>query len=92
MALDVLVVDDEADIRELVRINLELDGHRVLMAQDGPTAVEAVKRETPDLVLLDVMMPGASGLSVIQRLRQTLARLLEAVDQVASDREFSFTP
>jgi DNA-binding response OmpR family regulator len=65
----VLVVDDEADIRELVRINLELDGHRVLTAADGPTALESVRRDQPDLVLLDVMMPGVDGWKVLGSIK-----------------------
>lgn len=70
MAL-VLVVDDEPDIRELVRMNLELDGHTVVTAEDGPSGLEAVKRERPDVVLLDVMMPGFDGWEVLSRLKGT---------------------
>jgi DNA-binding response OmpR family regulator len=65
----VLVVDDEDDIRELVRINLELDGHRVVCAADGDEALEAMRRDAPDLVLLDVMMPGLNGYEVTRQLR-----------------------
>jgi DNA-binding response OmpR family regulator len=65
----VLVVDDEADIRELVRINLELDGHRVLTAADGPAALEALRQESPDLILLDVMMPGVDGWKVLGAIK-----------------------
>jgi DNA-binding response OmpR family regulator/DNA-binding CsgD family transcriptional regulator len=61
----VLVVDDEPDIRELVRINLELDGHRVLTAEDGAAALELVRDDPPDIVLLDVMMPGIDGWQVL---------------------------
>jgi DNA-binding response OmpR family regulator len=62
-------VDDEADIRELVRINLELDGHRVLTAADGPAALEAMREEPPDLILLDVMMPGVDGWKVLGSIK-----------------------
>ncbi|MDQ1397965.1 MAG: two-component system, OmpR family, alkaline phosphatase synthesis response regulator PhoP [Acidimicrobiaceae bacterium] len=75
----VLVVDDESDIRELVRINLELDGHRVLLAADGPDALSKVQDDTPDLILLDVMMPGLDGWEVLGQLkadpRQALSQI-----------------
>jgi DNA-binding response OmpR family regulator len=68
MAL-VLAVDDEEDILEIIRVNLELDGHRVLLAHDGQEALDQVNRHRPDLVLLDVMMPGMDGWEVLTRLK-----------------------
>lgn len=69
MAL-VLVVDDEADIRDLVRLNLELDGHDVEQAGDGAEALAAVADGLrPDLVLLDLMMPRLDGWEVLRRLK-----------------------
>jgi DNA-binding response OmpR family regulator len=65
----VLVVDDEDDIRELVRINLELDGHRVICAANGDEALESLRRDAPDLVLLDVMMPGLDGWEVLGAIK-----------------------
>jgi DNA-binding response OmpR family regulator len=65
----VLVVDDEADILLLVRVNLELHGHDVLLAADGPSALEAVRVERPDLMVLDVMMPGMDGWEVLRRVK-----------------------
>src|SRR4051794_13027351 len=65
----VLVVDDEDDIRELVRINLELDGHRVVCAANGDEALDALRRDAPDLVLLDVMMPGLDGWEVLGSIK-----------------------
>ena len=64
----VLVVDDEAPIRLLCRVNLEAEGMEVLEAGDGPTGLEAARRERPDVVLLDVMMPGPDGWRVAERL------------------------
>jgi two-component system alkaline phosphatase synthesis response regulator PhoP len=64
----VLVVDDEAPIRLLCRVNLEAEGMEVLEAGDGPTGLEAVRRERPDVVLLDVMMPGLDGWRVAEEL------------------------
>ena len=66
----ILVVDDESPIRDLVRDVLELDGHDVVEAADGPTALEAVAEKSPDLLVLDIMMPGMSGLDVLRSLRR----------------------
>lgn len=65
----VLVVDDEADIRDLVRINLEMAGHAVVTASDGAEALDAVDVELPDLVILDVMMPDVDGWEVLRRMK-----------------------
>ena len=65
----VLVVDDEEDIRELVRINLELDGHVVEVAGSGFEALDSLKQHTPDVVVLDVMMPGMDGWEVLSRIK-----------------------
>jgi len=65
----VLVVDDEPDIRYLTQVNLELDGHRVMTAANGEEALAAVQVEVPDVVLLDVMMPGVDGWAVLEQLK-----------------------
>jgi DNA-binding response OmpR family regulator len=64
----VLVIDDEAPIRLLCRVNLEAAGMEVLEAQDGPSGLEEARREHPDVVLLDVMMPGMDGWEVFSAL------------------------
>jgi two-component system alkaline phosphatase synthesis response regulator PhoP len=66
----VLVVDDEHNLVELVQGYLEHEGYRVITAGDGPTALELVRSEQPDLVILDVMLPGLDGVEVCRRLRQ----------------------
>jgi DNA-binding response OmpR family regulator len=66
----VLVVDDEQRLVELVASYLVRDGFRVLRAYDGTTAVELARREAPDVVVLDVMLPGMDGLEVCRQLRQ----------------------
>ena len=65
----VLVVDDDPDIVHFVRVNLELEGFEVVTAGDGQEAVDAVMESRPDLVLLDVMMPGMDGISTLRQLR-----------------------
>jgi CheY-like chemotaxis protein len=65
----VLVADDEPPILELVRFTLEDEQVRVVEAGDGPSAIEAARRERPDLIFLDVHMPGLDGFEVCRRLR-----------------------
>ena len=65
----ILVVDDDAKIRRLVRTYLERDGHRVVEAADGPAAVAAIGPESPALVVLDLMLPGIDGLAIVRDLR-----------------------
>lgn len=64
----VLVVDDKAPIRLLCRVNLEAEGMTVIEAGDGPTGIEKAVSETPDVILLDVMLPGLDGWRVAERL------------------------
>ena len=64
----VLVIDDEAPIRLLCRVNLEAEGMQVIEAADGPSGLEAARAESPDAILLDVMMPGLDGWTVAERL------------------------
>ena len=64
----VLVIDDEAPIRLLCRVNLEAEGMSVLEASDGPSGLEAARADTPDVILLDVMMPGLDGWGVAEAL------------------------
>ncbi len=65
----VLVVNDDPDVCELVRYKLEQSGFDVRRASDGDQALSEVEAEVPDLVLLDIMMPGMSGLEVLERWR-----------------------
>ena len=64
----VLVIDDEAPIRLLCRVNLEAEGMEVLEAADGPSGLATARAETPDVILLDVMMPGLDGWRVAEEL------------------------
>jgi DNA-binding response OmpR family regulator len=66
----VLVVDDDPDVCDLVRYKLEQSGFDVRRASDGDQALREVAAEVPDLVLLDIMMPGMSGLEVCRELRK----------------------
>jgi DNA-binding response OmpR family regulator len=66
----VLVADDDPDILALVRFRLERDGYEVLSAPDGETALDLALARTPDLAVLDVMMPRLDGYEVTRRLRE----------------------
>ena len=68
--VSVLVVDDDIRILRMMQRILELEGYRVLTASDGGTALDVFDEETPDLVLLDIMMPGMDGYTVCRRIRE----------------------
>src|SRR6188474_12146 len=69
MKARILVIDDEAEIRRSVRMILEYDGYDVLEASSGPEGVALAEKESPDLVFLDVKMPGMDGLEALQRIK-----------------------
>src|SRR5689334_12982484 len=69
MAERILVVDDDRDIARFVELNLSLEGFQVEVAHDGVHALELATARPPDLILLDVMMPGVDGVEVVRRLR-----------------------
>ncbi len=69
----ILVVDDEAYIVELVKFNLEKEGYEVIVAHDGLKALDMVKEDLPDLIILDIMIPRLDGLEVCRLLKQDQA-------------------
>lgn len=70
MAKTILIVDDEPRILDFVRMNLELEGYRVVTATSGLEALQKVRSEIPDLVILDVMMPDMDGFETLRELRK----------------------
>ncbi len=66
----ILVIDDDQSIVELVKVNLEMQGHQIYTASDGIKGLALAQQHRPDLVILDVMMPDLDGFTVCQRLRQ----------------------
>ncbi|MFT4200959.1 response regulator transcription factor [Gordonia sp. (in: high G+C Gram-positive bacteria)] len=83
----VLVVDDEENIRELLSVSLKFQGYEVLTAANGPEAIDICRTTRPDLLVLDVMMPGMDGFGLLKRLRddgiEAPALFLSARDSVA---------
>jgi two-component system alkaline phosphatase synthesis response regulator PhoP len=67
----ILIVDDEEDIREILGYNLKKEGFKVFLAENGQTGISLCKEEKPDLVILDVMMPGMDGIEVCEQIRNT---------------------
>ena len=83
----VLVVDDEENIRELLSVSLKFQGYDVVTAANGPEALDICRTRRPDLLVLDVMMPGMDGFGLLKRLRDdgivAPALFLSARDSVA---------
>jgi two-component system, OmpR family, alkaline phosphatase synthesis response regulator PhoP len=85
-----LIADDEPDILEILSFNLRKEGYQVLTASDGNEALDAARRFTPDLVILDIMMPGKTGVEVCEILRaqpahkDTLIMFLTALNDDAT--------
>lgn len=70
MGYKILIADDEAEIRDVLRLYLEKDGYTVVEAADGVEAMEQVRKEQPDLAILDIMMPGLDGYRVLRNIRE----------------------
>ena len=90
----VLVVEDHPDLGRAMSRLLQASGYEAVWADDGPTALETIRRSPPDLILLDVMMPGMSGMDVLRQVRAdpVLAALpaivmFTAMDDAATRRE-----
>lgn len=84
----ILITEDEASIRELLRFNLQKEGYSVLEAADGLTAVQLARTETPDLILLDIMIPGQDGLAVCRTLKsQNQTTAIPIIMLTAKDEE-----
>ena len=65
-----LIVEDEADIRELISFNLEMSGYEVLKARNGEDGLAKARSEMPDLIILDLMLPGMDGIQVCSHLKK----------------------
>lgn len=70
MAKKVLVVDDEPEMVEMIKMRMEQNGYKVLSALSGEDCIKIAEKEHPDAILLDVLLPGISGFEVCRRLKQ----------------------
>ena len=66
----ILIADDEPDILEIIQFNLKTEGYEVITAKNGDEAIDAAKKHQPDLIILDIMMPGKNGIDVCNILRK----------------------
>ena len=66
----ILIVEDDASLREVTRLGMEAEGYRVAEAADGRTGLETFAARRPDLVILDVMLPGIDGFEVCRQIRR----------------------
>jgi two-component system, OmpR family, phosphate regulon response regulator PhoB len=90
----VLVVDDEPDVLLLCRLNLQQRGHELLEAADGSTALEIARQRHPDVIVLDLMLPGISGYDVLEELQRdaettNIPVLVLTAKSLRADRERS---
>jgi len=91
----ILIVDDQPEVRELVSVTLEVGPYQILTAASGMQAIEAALRETPDLILLDVMLPGGpEGIEVCRQLKsdprtQSIYIVMLTSKGQTRDREFA---
>jgi DNA-binding response OmpR family regulator len=86
--MTILIVDDEARIRDFVRMNLELEHYRVIEAGDGVQALEQLRENLPDLIVLDVMMPEMDGFETLRAIREvsTIPVIMLTVRQSEQDK------
>jgi DNA-binding response OmpR family regulator len=81
----ILVVDDDAEIVESLRMALESRGYSIIIGRDGNQGLALAERENPDLVILDMMMPKRSGFLVLEKLRRTRAEPLPVIMITANE-------
>jgi CheY-like chemotaxis protein len=90
----VLVVDDEPDVLLLCRLNLQQHGHELLEASDGSTALDIAREQHPDVIVLDLMLPGMNGYEVLETLKKDgrtsdIPVLVLTAKSLGADRERS---
>jgi len=79
MAKTILVVDDEPDIRDSVRMILEKNGYKVITAEDGDQCLTKLQEITPDLILLDIMMPGTPVTEIVKQIKDVKIAFMSVV-------------
>lgn len=73
--VNILVAEDEADLREILKVTLEQQGYRVILASDGDEAIQKMEEKSLQMALIDIKMPGVNGKELVSRIKQTNPRL-----------------
>jgi len=87
MKKTILIVDDEEDIRETVKTIMEKEGYRVLVAVNGDDCLKQLKTEKPDLILMDIMMPGTPVREVVKKIKGVKIAYLSVVRTSEAEKE-----
>ena len=88
MAFRILVIDDEPQVRDLLRRRMEMCGHEVVEAMDGEDAIEALENEKIDVVIADILMPKKDGLEVIMYVRKEMPNVKTIAISASHNRVF----
>ena len=75
----IALIEDDANIRKMYRMKLELSGYNVLTAEDGKEAVELIKKANPDLVLLDILLPKKDGFEVLKEIKDSTDKKIKSI-------------
>jgi len=87
MGKTIMVVDDEPDVQDTVKTVLEQNGYTVITANDGDECLKKLKTEKPDLILMDIMMPGTPVKEVVKKIKGTKIAYLSVVRMSEAERE-----
>jgi len=90
MVKTILVVDDEPDIRESVKMVLEKNGYKVITAEDGDECLNIIQQTKPDLILLDIMMPGTPVIKVVKQISDIKIAFMSVV-RISEARKMGLT-
>ena len=90
MSKKILIVEDETDLIKLLKHNLEKEGFKVNYATDGSVALAEVRRDPPDLVILDLMLPAGGGLKVLKNIRSNLKTMILPVIVVSAVKDTKY--
>lgn len=86
----ILIVEDEKDIARVLQMRLKKEGYKTAIAMDGMTAVQTIHRAKPDLIILDLLLPGGDGLSVLKRIKMSVHTNMIPVIVLTSNQDLDY--